>query len=81
MTWIDSTLANADPVRMDACCFWRLSSSAAAFSGVPSWKLMPDRRTMVKTVKSGFEVIDWARYGWTWPVVVTMASGSNTVRP
>ena len=42
---------------------------------------MPGRRVMVKTVKSGFEVIDWARYGSTLPAAVTMAIGSNTVRP
>jgi hypothetical protein len=50
VTWVEAMFWKAGPVRMEACCFSRLSWRAAAFRGVPSWKLMPDRSVMVKTV-------------------------------
>ncbi len=54
-------VAKAGPVVRDVACFSRFRCSALASSGVPSWKTMPGRNVMVNDVKSGFEVIDWAR--------------------
>ena len=73
--------AKAGPVRTPVAVFSMLRCSAAASSGVPSWKTMPGRRVMVKAVKSSFDVIDSARYGSTPPAAFTMAMGSKTVRP
>jgi hypothetical protein len=47
VTWMLSTGWNAGPVRSDAFCFSKLSWSAAAFSGVPSWNAMPGRKVIV----------------------------------
>ena len=53
--------AKAGPVRTPLAVFSMLRCSAAASSGVPSWKTMFGRRVMVKEVKSSFEVMDSAR--------------------
>ena len=53
--------AKAGPVRTPLDVFSMLRSSAAASSGVPSWKRMFGRSVTVKDVKSSFDVIDSAR--------------------
>ena len=69
---------NACPMSAEAFAASRSPLTAAASTGVPSWKVTPGRRVIVHVVKVLSEVIDSARYGFAAPSGSTAISGSNT---
>ena len=59
------------------CWIGHMSAIVWAVSALPLWKVTPDRRVTVQTVKSSFGTIDSASHGRYSPVLAWRSSGSK----